>query len=223
MKTRTNLHALFALTCAVCLASAADAPAVSARFVDPQAPEHTEVRALGERAIERLVITLVNEVRGAVSSEAAEKLVDVCHLKALPLTGTVIRDMPRITAMKRTSLRLRNPANAPDEAEMLALKKVEKDLKEGVLPKVLMQQVDLPGGKSEWRVYRLVGTQQQCVSCHGSKDSMSEGLQATLNQRYPSDQATGYSVGQWRGLVRVTVADAPPPPPAKTTPTKKKS
>ena len=46
---------------------------------------------------------------------------EVCHLKALPLTGEIIAGMPRSTAVKRTSLKLRNPANAPDEYEQRAL------------------------------------------------------------------------------------------------------
>ena len=161
-----------------------------------------------------------------MAKSGAELAVDVCHLKALPLTGEIISGMPRITGVKRTSLRLRNPANAPDAAEQLALKRVEKNIEAGVMPKVLVQEIDLPGGKSEWRVYRPVGVAQQCVTCHGPPDSFSPGLQARLKQRYPNDQATGYATGQWRGLIRVSVSDAPAArvPAAKAPPpTKKKT
>jgi Protein of unknown function (DUF3365) len=218
MKNRINLPAVLLFTCALSVAPAADQPNVSARFIDPEAPECSEARGIGERAINRLTLTMVNEVAGAVAKVGAEKAVEVCHLKAVPTTGLVIKDTPRITAVKRTSLRLRNPANAPDAAEQLALKRVEQDLEKGVLPKVLVQQIDLPGNKCEWRVYRLIGILPQCVACHGPKDSLSSELQTLLKERYPSDQATGYALSQWRGLVRVTVAEAPPAPPS----TKKK-
>jgi hypothetical protein len=152
-----------------------------------------------------------------VAKSGAEKAIDVCHLKALPLTGEIIAGMPRITGVKRTSLRLRNPANAPDAAESLALARVEKDLASGILPKVLVQRVDRAGEKTEWRVYRPVGVAQQCVTCHGPPESLAPGLRARLAERYPTDQATGYSVGQWRGLIRVSVAEAPTPGVGNTT------
>jgi hypothetical protein len=113
--------------------------------------------------------------------------------------------------VKRTSLRLRNPANAPDAADQLALERVDKDIKSGVLPKVLVQRVEPAGGKPEWRVYRPVGVAQQCVTCHGPRDTMPADLLARLDERYPQDRATGYTLGQWRGLLRVSVSDAPPP------------
>lgn len=225
MNMRFPVSLVLAFAATLSLAPAADAPEPTARFVDPEAPEHAEVRALGENTINRLAFTLVNEVRIAMSKGGAEKAVDQCHLKALPLTGEIIKGQPRITAVKRTSLKLRNAANTPDAAEKLALAKVERGIENGVLPKVLLQQVDLPGGKSEWRVYRPVGVSPECMACHGPQESMSPELQKLLKERYPSDQATGYAAGQWRGLIRVSVGDAPPPPPAAKapTPTKKKT
>ncbi len=219
MKTRFTLTAVFALLGASSVGLAAEEPTLTARFVDPEAAENAEVRGIGERAINRLAFTLVNEVRVAVAKDGPEKALDVCHLKALPLTGEILSGMPRITGVKRTSLRVRNPANAPDAAEQLALRKVEKDIENGILPKVLIQEVDRPGAKTEWRIYRPVGVAPQCVACHGSTESMSPELQARLKERYPGDQATGYASGQWRGLIRVSVSAAPPAP----TPPKKKT
>jgi hypothetical protein len=42
------------------------------------------------------------------------------------------------------------------------------------------------------------------------RESMQAELQARLDERYPGDQAAGYAVGQWGGLLRVSVAEAPP-------------
>jgi hypothetical protein len=223
MKTRLRAPSLFPLLCSCCFATAAEEPAVSARFVDAETPAQTEIRALGERTISRLAVTMANEVAGAGTAAGAEKAFDVCHLKALPSSGVIIKDSPRITAVKRTSLRVRNPANAPDAAEQLALKQVERDLEKGVVPKVLLQQIDLPGGKSEWRVYRPIAVLPQCAYCHGPAENLSSELQTRLKERYPGDKATGYAAGNWRGLIRVTVAEAPPPsaPAAKTAPAAK--
>jgi hypothetical protein len=63
-------------------------------------------------------------------------------------------------------------------------------------------------------VYRLIGILPQCAACHGPKDAMSTELLAVLEKRYPKDEATGYANGQWRGLIRVTVAETPGKSPA---------
>lgn len=184
---------------------------IVAEFVESDDPKIAEIRALGERAINRLAITLVNEVAVA-SKKGPENAVEVCHLKALPLTGEVVAGMPRITAAKRTSLRLRNPANAPDEAELLALRSVERDIERGKAPaQLLLQKVTQPGGGTEWRVYRPLGLLGHCVACHGPRENQTPELQAKLKQLYPNDQAVGYAPGQWRGLMRVTVSDTPAP------------
>ena len=192
-------------------ASPAGPADVKAVFVDPNSQEVAEIRTLGERAVNRVGVSLVNEVNATIKKEGVEKAVDACHLKALPMTGKVIADMPRITAVKRTSLQLRNPANAPDAADQLALKRVETAIaRDEEPPKVLVQRIDLPGGKREWRVYRPLGLRPECMACHGDREAQSPALRASLEKRYPNDQAVGYKVGQWRGLVRVTVAEATP-------------
>ena len=201
--------------------ASASPPAASdlkAAFVDPNSQEVAEIRTLGERAINRVGVSMVNEATAAVAKQGAQKALDVCHLKTLPKTGKVIDDMPRITAVKRTSLQLRSPANAPDAADQLALKKVQFDLEhDQTPPKVLIQRIDLPGGQREWRVYRPIGVRPECLACHGARENLSPDLRKRLEELYPNDQAVGYSAGQWRGLIRATVAEASPPAKAPST------
>jgi len=123
MKSRLHVIALLAIGCAFTNASQAQTlPNGSAAFVDPDAAHVAEIRALGEHVIMQLGGTLLNEVTTAVTQSGPEKAIEVCHLKALPLTRETMSGQPRITEVKRTSQRLRNPANAPDAAEKLALR-----------------------------------------------------------------------------------------------------
>lgn len=191
-------------------APAASTAPIESVFVDAQSPEVAEIRTLGERAITRVGMSLVSEVTSTMAKEGPEKAVDVCHLKALPLTGEIIAGMPRITAVKRTSLKLRNPANAPDEPEKLALERFQRKLDDGTPPNVLVQRLDHSNGKTEWRVYRPVVVLQQCVSCHGPVENQSPALRTALQKRYPDDAAVGYKLHDWRGLIRVSVSEAPP-------------
>lgn len=190
------------------------AAADTVAFVHPDDPAVADIKAIGERAINRIAVSLVQEAVSAVAREGAAKALDECHLRQLPAEGVIIPDMPRITGYKRTSLKLRDPANAPDEAELLALQRVQRGLENGDPPAVLIQRLDAPGRDTEWRVYKPVAVMRQCAACHGPKTGMSEDVRAELAARYPNDQAADYAVGAWRGVIRVTVAGAVPAPPA---------
>ena len=176
-------------------------------FVDPVAPEVAAIRQAGETATAAVAGRLITELTTALASGGPEKAVEVCHVKAQPLTRETPPGHPRITAVKRTSLRLRNPVNAPDAAERAALDHVAGLITRGEpAPALLVQRVDTTGkAEPEWRVYRSVFIQPACLACHGSAEEQSPALRALLRERYPQDAATGYNTGDWRGFLRVTV------------------
>ncbi len=195
---------------ALLLASAQTRP-LETRLVSADAPEVAEIRRLGESAINRLAGTLLQEVATATAKGGAEHAVDVCHLKALPVTRGTVAGLPRITAVKRTSLKLRSPANAPDEADQQVLARIDGLIQTGERPPALLiQRVEGAGENPHWRVYKPVAVIAQCLACHGDPADQSEALRAKLQAHYPSDQAIGYKQGDWRGVIRVSVADAPP-------------
>jgi len=205
---------IFSTLCSLLLIGAGRAaetgPAFKASLVDLDAPEVAEVRQLGENAINQLANTLVREVNSALAKGGAEAAVDICHLKTVPMVKGTVAGLPRITAMKRTSIRLRSPANAPDAAEKMVLEYIRQEMENGENPPALLvQRVENPPAAPEWRVYKPLGVMPKCLACHGDPAQQSAALQAKLSGLYPADQATGYKAGQWRGLMRVTVADAP--------------
>ncbi len=207
------LIALLALSAAssstVVIAAAAPAkPApMTVEFFEPTAPEAGDVPTVGDRAINSIGYSLVVESRSTVANQGAKAAIAKCHLKSVPATGAVLQGVPRVTAYKRTSLRIRNPANAPDAAEEAALQRVQKELEAGnSAPKIMVQRVSHADGSKEWRIYRPVAVLAQCVTCHGPEDKIAEDVRAELKALYPDDKAIGYAAGEWRGLIRVTVA-----------------
>lgn len=197
---------LFSLCALLSAAGAADGE-TRITFLDPAAPEAAAVRRAGEAATAMVAIRLITELTAALSAGGPEKAVDVCHTKALPLTREPLPGLPQVVAVKRTSLLLRNPANAPDAAERAALDRVAALVADGKpAPPILIQKIETAGvAASEWRLYRSVGVQPACLACHGAPEAQSPSLRALLRERYPQDAATGYAVGDWRGLIRVTV------------------
>lgn len=182
-------------------------------FIDPTAPEVATILKAGEAATGQVAMKLVGELTVALSSGGPVSAIDVCHLKAMPLTEEKLPTLPQVTAIKRTSLKLRNPVNAPDAAEQRALDRVAGILAAGgEAPPFLVQKIPATTeSPAEWRVYRSVLVQQACVACHGDPAKQSPELRTILAARYPKDAATGYRTGDFRGLIRATVASAPNP------------
>jgi hypothetical protein len=211
----------FSLRCSFLLAALAPAFAVAAQssallraeFVDPAQPEVAAIRSAGEAAVAAVGKKLVTALNTALAAGGPEAAVLVCQTQALPLTAEKLADQPTLVSVKRTSLRLRNPANAPDAAERLALDHVAKLVAAGQPPPPVLVQRIQPSGtaKPEWRVYRPIATKAECLVCHGDPATQSPALRAALQTRYPTDAATGYAADQWRGLFRVTIAPAPAP------------
>ena len=167
--------------------------------------EGTRVVQIAEPAAGELIRTLVSRVTGAVEEGGAAHAVEFCSMDALPLTRLVEAGLEHDLALKRTSFRYRNEANAPDEAEEMALRYFEDELlSAGVAPAHYVQRVS----ETELRFYKPLFVAEFCLQCHGDRDSMAPEVRAKLDASYPGDLATGYGAGDFRGVVRVSVPAA---------------
>lgn len=185
---------------------AADA-AASHDFVDPDDPALREIRLLGERTIDHAGGALLTEKRRVLATHAPALAVGMLHLKDYKLPAPA-PGRPAVIALKRTSLRVRNPSNAPDFPDLAALELIEDQLQDGeAVAKVLIQRVTLPGRATEWRVYRPLGVMKSCLDCHGRPEALAPGVADTLKVFFPTDQAVNYKVGAWRGLMRVSIIE----------------
>jgi hypothetical protein len=211
MKARAQLLLGFAVSAHLALfAPGQETPAVKSSFITRDTPESAEVRRLGDQAINHFGMALVREVATTLARSGPEGAVPAMHLRELPLKNGTVDGQPRITAFKATSLRLRSQNNAPDEGDRLALAEFKRQIEwNGSPPPILVQRVELPPAAPEWRVYKPVGTLPQCLACHGDTRQQSPGLRDLLRAHYPDDEASDHAQGSWRGILRVTVADAP--------------
>lgn len=168
-----------------------------------------EIRKLGERTIDQAGNAMIGEVRRVLSTTTPALAIGKLHLKdyKLPLA---MAGKPVVTELRRTSLRVRNPANSPDAADLAALDLIQGQLERGDdVAKVLVQKVTLPGQPPEWRVYRPLALLKQCVDCHGADAALAPGVTDTLKVFYPADKAVGYKPGEWRGLIRASIVESP--------------
>lgn len=208
MKARSYPVVLSLACCLVAVSTAWPADAASPHsFVNPDDPAVAEIRRLGERTIDQSGNALIGEVRRVLATTSPALAIGALHLKDYKLPAP-LPGKPAVTEIRRTSLRVRNPANAPDGADLAALEKIKDQLDDGdEVAKVLVQRVNLPGKPAEWRVYRPLGVLKQCIDCHGPASALAPGVAATLKEFYPKDVAVDYKPGAWRGLLRVSIVE----------------
>ena len=51
-----------------------------------------------------------------------------------------------------------------------------------------------------YRYYKPIFVQQLCLKCHGNLQTMAPGVYQAVKKHYPDDRATGYQVGDLRGM-----------------------
>lgn len=102
--------------------------------------------------------------------------------------------------VSRTSLRFRNPANAPEpwQAEVLARFETQSAGADASAPLEYFEQV--PDGTTHYM--KAIRTGPVCLACHGS--ALSDDIRAALDEQYPFDRARGYQEGDIRGAFSVT-------------------
>ncbi|MBT8088016.1 MAG: DUF3365 domain-containing protein [Gammaproteobacteria bacterium] len=146
----------------------------------------------------RFGATLKGELKEALSSGGPTAAITVCKERA-PL---IAAELSRLSGAKvrRTSLRYRNPANAPEPWETKVLANFDElAAREDAAPE-LEYHVELDDGTV--RYMAAIETQGVCLACHGS--TLAGGVDEALQQDYPHDRARGYAAGDIRGAFSVT-------------------
>jgi len=177
-------------------------------FVDRNDPAVQTIATTGYDEITRVGGAMVNQVNQALVNDDIGVAVAAMHIKNLELPKPVA-GKPAITAIKRTSLMLRDPQNAPDAADAAALELIHQQLMDGDKPdSMIVQRIDRPGKPVEWRVYRPIATSKSCLVCHGDPATFRPEVKAALDHLFPLDKAVDYQAQEFRGVLRVSLAEA---------------
>jgi hypothetical protein len=107
--------------------------------------------------------------------------------------------------LRRVSLRVRNPANRPDSAEARQLRLLDSLHRAGALPGEVVRASRGADGRPVVEYRRPIVVQERCLACHGDPARLAPGVRPILAERYPEDAATGYRVGDLRGMISVRV------------------
>jgi hypothetical protein len=163
------------------------------RRADAAVPEETVARA--REAIAPFKKSLLAALTGALEKGGPEEAISICRTEAPAIARAASGDG---IAVGRTSHRLRNPGNAPEDW-MKPLLAAYLDDPGQASPRAVRLDGGLDGYVEPIRMVPL------CVGCHGP--DIAPPVQARLTELYPDDRATGFGAGDFRGMFWVTLPE----------------
>ena len=162
-----------------------------------QQPDVPPEVAASREVAQKFGATLKEALQQAVQSGGPVNGIAVCHEKA----GQMATEQGQRLGMLvgRTSLKIRNPANAPDNWELAVLKQFEARKTQGEPADKLefFAVIDDDQGQKTFRYMKAIPTAALCLNCHG--ENIKPEVDAKLKELYPNDQARGFKEGDLRG------------------------
>ena len=178
------------------LFSAALGTVATAKAEEPVPQWLTRSRAMSTE----LGTQLKTELTAALAQSGPSGAIEVCRVRAPEIAARL--SLESGAKVSRTALRVRNPANAPDDLQRAVLEQFAADMASGKVGPPLEAAVEINrGGSVERRYMRAIPTDAICLTCHGTE--LAPEVKAAIAKAYPEDQATGFSTGQLRGAFSV--------------------
>ncbi len=151
--------------------------------------------AEAESVLQRLRGEMMQEMVNA-QNLGPEKAIDVCRHLA-PEINAKIEDETGWT-LRRTGLRVRNPANAAIGDEAALMRSFELRLMAGQPPQLLRSaRIIDQDGRKVFNLVQAVPMLDTCLACHG--ENIDAATAKRISELYPEDKATGYKIGELRG------------------------
>jgi hypothetical protein len=160
--------------------------------------QHAQYTNEARTAVNQAVQTLGGELKAAIKDGGPVNAISVCKDKA-PMIAASVSEQHGVK-LRRVSTKNRNPKGVPDAWETKVLADFEQRLARGEAPANLeYSEVVKDGDTRQFRYMKGLVTQEVCMTCHGTKDTIPEAVQAKLSAEYPNDKATGYLPNTLRG------------------------
>lgn len=148
----------------------------------------------GTRIVKQMYVGILTHLNKALDELGPYEAVKYCNTKALPLTDSLATHYG--IQAKRTSLKIRNAANAPDSLEKQVLLMYEKTQSKKPM---------LIATKNNIKFFTPIFIAHVCLTCHGEPNvDISDVTMTALHKWYPQDQAKNYKLYDIRGIWSIT-------------------
>lgn len=174
---------------------------MSLNAVAQDAPWLTDARKVAGSVPPKLLQVLNEEI----AKGGPESAITVCSEKAPQMAKAASEQSG--WAIRRVSLRNRNPKATPDAWERATLEEFDRRATAGESPAALERfEIVASGDSKEYRYMKALPVQQVCLACHGPVEKLTPEVTAKLRTLYPDDKGVGYAIGQIRGAMTIRKA-----------------
>jgi hypothetical protein len=145
--------------------------------------------------------SLQAELKGAIEASGPVAAIELCNEKAPSIVSQHATGVE--WTLGRTSLKFRNPANAPNAWEQAILQSFEERKAAGEDPASIDHAaIVMRDGKRVIQYMKAIPTRELCLNCHGGAEVRPE-VAAKLAEFYPNDKARDFNVGDIRGAFTI--------------------
>ena len=136
----------------------------------------------------------------AMKKGGVPEAVQYCNLAGLPLIDSLAQ--AHEVSIRRTSLKIRQPKDAPTAAEKKALDQYHAQFSAGEVLKPFVETNTF---------YAPILVSEACLKCHGKLgETLKQEDYDLIKQLYPEDEAIGYAAGDLRGIWSITFVTKTP-------------
>ena len=157
---------------------------------------------LGEQLAAKTQATLAENLKQALKDSGVKGAIEFCNVQAYPLVDSIEKNMD--ISIRRTSLRIRNAQNTPNDLEARILEAYQYNFENDQELTDNLQKID-----DEYLLYTkpIVISNAVCLNCHGQVgQQVTEDVNHLLKSLYPEDHATGFKKGDLRGMWSIKIA-----------------
>ncbi len=173
---------------ASCTQEKRDKPVIDNKLIDQQYLNK------GKEIASATFNALSAKLQAAIKEGGIKNAIEYCNLAALPVVDSL--SAVHGANIRRTSLKVRNPQDAPTvlEKEILTQLHNQVDNLESIGPQIERTA-------DQFHFFAPITVNAFCLQCHGiiGKDLTTENY-SLIKEQYPEDQATGYVEGDLRGM-----------------------
>lgn len=142
---------------------------------------------------------LKTKLTSAVDKSGLQNGINTCNKVAQKMMDSL--SVVYNAKIKRTTLKLRNPKDTPDQDELAALSEYSKTMEDGIKPKPKVKEL----ATGEIRFYAPIIVDKVCLNCHGKiGENVKPQNYDVIKKHYPNDEAIDYKKGDLRGIWSVT-------------------
>jgi hypothetical protein len=173
----------------------------AAEITSPGAPTippaiEKSVREKGQAIAAEAFGVLSSRLGKAIADAGYTNAIEFCSVHGITLTTSV--GVTNEVLLRRVTHRPRNPQNRADTNELAIIRQFETELSKGATP-IPVVAASKPNSFTYYAP--IVLNLPLCVSCHGEPGTdIKPDVLAQIKKTYPADEATGFKLGQLRGL-----------------------